>query len=68
MATDDCMDTLLWLMSHSSDIGFDPSFVSIGGTSAGGNLAAVLAQRAFRAGIQIRYMVLLLLSCDLRLS
>ena len=51
---DDCMDALLWLLEHAAELGLDPSRVSIGGTSAGGNLAAVLAQRAFRAGIQIK--------------
>ena len=57
--TNDCFDALLWLMDHSSEVGFDPSRVSIGGTSAGANLAAVLAQRAYRAGIQINYQLLL---------
>jgi acetyl esterase len=53
------MDALLWLVDHAAHIGFDPSRVSIGGTSAGGNLAAVLAQRAFRAGLQIQHQLLL---------
>ena len=48
------MDALLWLLEHAEELGFDPTRISIGGTSAGGNLAAVLAQRAFRAGIQIQ--------------
>lgn len=59
VATDDCFDTLLWLLHNAEDIGFDPSRVSIGGTSAGGNLAAVLAQRAYRAGIQIQHQLIL---------
>ena len=59
MATDDCMDALLWLIDHATDLGIDTTRISIGGTSAGGNLAAVLVQRAVLAQIKIQFQLLL---------
>jgi acetyl esterase len=39
---EDCYSALCWLVDHASEIGIDPSRVSIGGESAGGNLAAAV--------------------------
>jgi acetyl esterase/lipase len=59
VATDDCFAALLWLVDHTSELGVDPLQISVGGTSAGGNLAAVLAHRAFYAGISLRSQFIL---------
>jgi acetyl esterase/lipase len=43
---DDCMVALRWLASNAEDLGIDPDRIAIGGDSAGGGLAAAVAQRA----------------------
>jgi acetyl esterase len=42
-ATEDCYSTLCWLVEHAAEIAVDPTRVAVGGESAGGNLAAVVA-------------------------
>jgi acetyl esterase len=42
----DCEATLRWMLAEGRKHGGDPSRLAIGGASAGGNLAAVIAQRA----------------------
>ncbi len=43
-ALDDCRAALDWIARHGRSIGGDPTRIAIGGSSAGGNLAAALAQ------------------------
>jgi acetyl esterase len=38
----DAQDALLWAVDHAEELGIDPSRISIGGGSAGANLAAAL--------------------------
>lgn len=45
-ALDDAWAALTWVASHASEVGGDPSRIAVGGDSAGGNLAALLALRA----------------------
>ncbi len=40
----DAIDAFRWVQKHADDFGVKPSEVAVGGDSAGGNLAAVLAQ------------------------
>jgi acetyl esterase len=42
-ALDDARAALRWAQAHASELGADPARVGIGGDSAGGNLAAVVA-------------------------
>jgi acetyl esterase/lipase len=42
-ATEDCYSALCWLVEHAEDIAIDRKRIAVGGESAGGNLAAVLA-------------------------
>ena len=55
---DDCMETLRWMLSNADDLGIDPARVAVVGASAGGGLAAVVAQRCHDEGIPLRTQVL----------
>jgi acetyl esterase len=41
----DAFASLGWLIDHAHELGIDPANVSVGGVSAGGNLAAALAHK-----------------------
>jgi acetyl esterase/lipase len=49
-AVDDGWAALRWTHGHAADLGGDPDRLAVGGTSAGGCLAAVMALRAARLG------------------
>lgn len=45
-ATDDAWAATQWVVQHGADIGADPARMAVVGDSAGGTIAAVMAQRA----------------------
>ena len=49
-AADDAWAAFAWAAEHASELGADPARLAVGGDSAGGNLAAVVAQQAAREG------------------
>lgn len=65
----DCEAALRWLVGHAGELGLDPSRVSIGGESAGANLAAAVCLLARDAGgPAIRFQWLDVPATDLTLS
>jgi acetyl esterase len=50
-AADDCLAAYEWALAHADEVGADPSRIAIGGDSAGGNLAAVVALDARERGL-----------------
>jgi acetyl esterase len=47
---EDVLATLQWIAEHGATIGIDATRLAIGGDSAGGNIAAAVAQEAVRRG------------------
>jgi acetyl esterase len=59
-AVDDAYAAYLWARERAAELGADPGRVAVGGDSAGGNLAAVVAQRARDEGAPAPVLQLLL--------
>ncbi len=47
-AAEDAIAAFTWAVEHAADLGASPDRVGVGGDSAGGNLAAVVAQQTVR--------------------
>ncbi|WP_350278970.1 alpha/beta hydrolase [Kribbella sp. HUAS MG21] len=47
-AAEDAIAAFTWAVDHAEDLGANPALVAVGGDSAGGNLAAVVAQQTVR--------------------
>jgi acetyl esterase/lipase len=67
-ANDDAWTALTWIADHASEIGVDPQRLAIGGDSAGGLLAAWVAQKAAKTGQKLRLQVLLYPNLDATMS
>jgi acetyl esterase len=65
-AVEDSLAALSWTHAAAEELGGDPRLLVVGGDSAGGNLAAVLAQQAGRMGVDVAAQVLLYPVIDLR--
>jgi len=51
---DDCMTALYWMRANADELGIDPDRIAVTGASAGGGLAAAVAQRSLDEGIALR--------------
>jgi len=66
-AVEDAFAALQWIAAHAATFGADPGRLAVGGDSAGGNLSAVVAQRARGAGgPALRFQLLIYPATDLR--
>ncbi len=66
-AVDDCIAATRWVSEHAADIGVDASRLALGGDSAGGNLAAVVAIALRDAGdLPVRFQLLIYPATDQR--
>ena len=62
----DCHAALLWTIANAGSLGIDTGCVAVGGDSAGGGLAAGVAQRALREdGVSLRGQMLIYPAVDL---
>jgi len=66
-AVDDCRAATVWIHDQAASLGLDPSRLAVGGDSAGGNLAAVMALMARDQGAPaIRFQLLIYPATDQR--
>ncbi len=66
---EDAYAALAWVGENARAIGVDPARIAVGGSSAGGNLATVVAMLARdRAGPEIRFQLLTYPICDSALT
>ncbi len=66
-AVDDCLAATRWVRDHAAELGIDAARLAVGGDSAGGNLAAVVAIAARDAGgLPLAYQLLIYPATDQR--
>jgi acetyl esterase len=63
-ANDDAWAAVSWMAAHGAAIGVDSSRLAVGGDSAGGLLAACVAQKANESGLRLRLQILLYPNLD----
>ncbi len=64
-AVEDCFAALRFVAREASSLGVDAARIAVGGDSAGGNLAAVIALMARDAGLSLRSQILFYPAVDL---
>lgn len=62
----DCWDAVKWVRAHAAELDIDASSVSIGGLSAGGHMAGVLAHFARDEGVELKLHLMVVPATDMR--
>jgi acetyl esterase len=62
-AVDDCLAAYRWVVAQADELGVPFDRVAVGGDSAGGNLAAVVAQSVRDAGGPVPFLQFLIYPC-----
>ncbi len=60
----DCLDAFLWVHKNAKTLGIDETRIAVGGDSAGGALAAGVAQTATKRGFSVAAQFLVYPVCD----
>ena len=63
-AYDDALAAYRWVVEHADELGADRDRLAVGGDSAGGNLAAVIAIDAARSGLPLAFQLLVYPATD----
>jgi acetyl esterase len=61
---EDACAAFRWLVAHAEQVNADPARLAVGGDSAGGNLAALVALAAAREGLPLRHQLLIYPATD----
>ena len=68
-AVDDCAAATAWAIGQAAALGIDPARVAVGGDSAGGNLAAVMALMARDGGLpKLAFQLLIYPATDMTMT
>lgn len=67
-ALDQCNAVVLWVQANAAALGIDPARISVGGDSAGGNLAAALALDLRGGPVRLVGQLLIYPACDFDLT
>ena len=65
---DDCVAATRWIAAQAKTLAIDPSRIAVGGDSAGGNLATVVALAAREAGPKLCFQLLVYPATDQRMG
>ncbi|MBI2394186.1 MAG: alpha/beta hydrolase [Deltaproteobacteria bacterium] len=67
-AVDDAVAAFRWASANAASLGIDPARIAVGGDSAGGNLAAVIAQETREDALRPSFQLLIYPATDFTMS